>query len=159
MQNLMEQAQLLGTKLNHLGLLLCCAESCTGGMLSQYLTSIPGSSMWFDRSFITYSNRAKSELLGVDEKSLEIHGAVSEEVAKQMAEGAIKQSRVDVSISITGIAGPKGGTADKPVGTVCFAWVLPAHETFTRCLHFEGSREQIRQQACNEAMHFLSAQL
>ena len=105
---------------------LCCAESCTGGLIAAACTELAGSSDWFDRGFVTYSNAAKVELLGVPQALLEAHGAVSDPVARAMAEGALLRSAAHWSLAVTGIAGPGGGTADKPVGTVCFAW---AHRT------------------------------
>jgi nicotinamide-nucleotide amidase len=137
----------LGVALKARGFMLALAESCTGGLVAQAVTSVAGSSVWFERGFVTYSNAAKIEMLGVSLQTLENFGAVSEEAACEMALGALKNSHAQISGSITGIAGPDGGTKEKPVGTVCFAWVeinKPA-ETITK--KFEGNREQIRQQA------------
>ncbi len=137
----------LGLALKAKGLMLAMAESCTGGMVAQAVTSIAGSSVWFDRGFITYSNAAKIDMLGVSSEILERFGAVSEQTASEMALGALKNSASQIAGSVTGIAGPDGGTKAKPVGMVCFAWAglnLPV-STSTRLFH--GNREQIRQQA------------
>ena len=122
------------------------AESCTGGLVSATLTELAGSSEWFERGYITYSNEAKTECLEVPARLIESHGAVSELVAKAMAEGARINSGSDVAISITGIAGPSGGTAEKPVGTVCFGWATE-NQTLTKTMHFDGDRQAVRQQA------------
>ena len=103
---------------------MATAESCTGGWIAQTATAIPGSSQWFDRGYVTYSNRAKMEVLGVPEDILERYGAVSEQTAAAMAAGAIEAARVDVSVAVTGVAGPDGGSAEKPVGMVWFGWCL-----------------------------------
>jgi nicotinamide-nucleotide amidase len=131
------------------------AESCTGGGLAEILTRIPGSSAWYERGFVTYSNESKNELLSVSSEILEQYGAVSEQTALAMAEGAIKNSRADYSVSITGIAGPDGGTEDKPVGTVCFAWVKRNESGKTTRIQFDGDRLKVREQACLLAMHGL----
>ncbi len=112
----------LGHALLARGLRVATAESCTGGLLAGAITSVAGSSDWFDRGFVTYSNDAKTELLGVPRALLETHGAVSEPVAASMAAGALAHSRADLGVAVTGIAGPGGGTPGKPVGMVCFAW-------------------------------------
>jgi nicotinamide-nucleotide amidase len=133
---------------------LATAESCTGGGVAQALTAIPGSSSCFDRGFVCYSNDAKREMLGVASETLDRCGAVSEAVAAAMAQGALIRASVDWALSITGIAGPDGGTPDKPVGTVCFAWAAPDRcETHTR--HFDGSRETIRAQSVSFALEEL----
>ena len=130
---------------------IATAESCTGGGLAQLLTSIPGSSDWFERGFVTYSNESKSEMLGVKTDTLEKYGAVSEEVAREMAEGALKYSHADVSIAITGVAGPDGGSVEKPVGTVWFAWCVSG-KTCSECKHFTGDRAHVREQAVEFAV-------
>ena len=136
----------LGATLKARGLMLALAESCTGGMVAQAVTSIAGSSVWFDRGFVSYSNQAKIDMLGVRNQTLIQFGAVSEQTAAEMAHGALKLSLAQISASITGIAGPDGGTADKPVGTVCFGFALKnSIKTSTQC--FAGSRESVRQQA------------
>lgn len=126
---------------------LSTAESCTGGGVSESITSIPGSSLWFDRGFVSYSNISKIEMLGVKATTLEQFGAVSEQTAREMAEGALIHSHAQVSLAITGIAGPDGGDADKPVGTVWFAWARKNFETQAQCKHFEGDRFAIRAQS------------
>jgi len=135
---------------------LALAESCTGGLVCATLTELSGSSEWFERGYITYSNQAKTECLGVPTALIKAHGAVSEPVAKAMAEGAQINAGVDLAISITGIAGPNGGTKDKPVGTVCFGWAIrnAAGETVTTCQTklFVGERQAIRQQATEHAL-------
>ena len=130
---------------------LAVAESCTGGLVCATLTELAGSSDWFERGFITYSNEAKTECLDVPTQMIESYGAVSEEVAKAMAEGAINNSAANVGISITGIAGPTGGSTEKPVGTVCFGWAIQngsaENRVITRTMHFVGDRKMVRQQA------------
>lgn len=137
----------LGQALKARGFMLAMAESCTGGMVAEAITSIAGSSVWFDRGFVTYSNAAKIDMLDVSNTTLEKFGAVSEQTAAEMAIGALKNSAAQIAGSITGIAGPDGGSPAKPVGTVCFAWAgknLPV----TTCTHwFNGNRENVRQQA------------
>jgi len=126
------------------GFKMTTAESCTGGWLAQQITSLAGSSDWFDCGFVTYSNSSKHNLLGVSQSSLNEHGAVSEQVAIEMASGALDHANADVAISVTGIAGPDGGTPDKPVGTVWVAWIVPGRPPVTRCFHFDGDRERVR---------------
>jgi nicotinamide-nucleotide amidase len=147
-----ELAQLLTTKSWKLAL----AESCTGGLVCATLTELSGSSAWFERGYITYSNQAKTECLGVPAELIEFHGAVSEPVAKAMAQGAQINAGVDLAIAITGVAGPTGGSKDKPVGTVCFGWVIRnvAGTNITTCETklFDGDRQAIRQQATDHAL-------
>lgn len=131
---------------------LVTAESCTGGWVSQTITSVPGSSNWFDRGYVTYSNQSKIDMLGVSPETLEQFGAVSEQCAKEMAEGAISKSGADVSVSITGIAGPNGGTKEKPVGTVWFGFARKNHATITSTRIFDGDREAVRKQAVEFAL-------
>jgi len=133
-------------------LMLVTAESCTGGGLAYTLTSTPGTSTWLDRGFVTYSNESKTALLNVPSSVIETHGAVSREVADLMAEGALKNSRADISISITGIAGPDGGSADKPVGTVWFGLASKLHNTQTFHQQFSGTRQEIRIQSIHYAI-------
>ena len=141
-----ELARKLGARLKRGNETLATAESCTGGWAAQVVTSAAGSSAWFERGFVTYSNAAKQELLGVRTETLRAHGAVSEETAREMARGALERSRATVAVSITGVAGPAGGTAEKPVGTVCFAWARGgAVRSETR--RFAGDRESIRRQS------------
>jgi nicotinamide-nucleotide amidase len=147
---------------------LATAESCTGGWVSQALTAIAGSSGWFDRGYVTYSNEAKIDMLGVSERSLAEHGAVSEPIALEMACGVLQRSRADIALSITGIAGPAGGSVQKPVGTVCFGWAwkvlpgvarpsnvqasIPVIHSLVLTLHFSGDRTQVRRQAVLESL-------
>lgn len=158
-QTLLTLAIELGNTLKERDLSLVLAESCTGGMVAQAITSIAGSSAWFDRGFVTYSNAAKVEMLEVLPETLEKYGAVSEETAREMALGALKHSHAQIAGSITGIAGPDGGSAEKPVGTVCFAWVTPNNLITTSTQHFNGNREEIRQQAAAYLMQQLAEAL
>ena len=147
------------------GWMLTTAESCTGGLIAARCTELAGSSDWFERGFVTYSNEAKHELLGVDTVLLTEHGAVSEAVAQAMALGAMRHSQAQVSIAVTGIAGPSGGSADKPVGTVWFAWALPSDtgptlgaETAwvkTECQRFDGDRAAVRAATVHHALDTL----
>jgi nicotinamide-nucleotide amidase len=135
------------------------AESCTGGMLSEHFTAVAGSSAWFSCGFITYSNASKMQMLEVDEVALELFGAVSEEVASEMALGVLDNSDANITVSITGIAGPTGGTELKPVGMVCFAWALENQEPVTATEYFHGDRQAIRQQATLHAIKGLISHL
>lgn len=137
----------LGHALQKHGYKLALAESCTGGMASAAITEIAGSSEWFDRGFITYSNASKQDLLKVSSNTIATYGAVSEETAKEMALGALNHSLADIAASITGIAGPSGGSTEKPVGTVCFAWSTKVGHSTTITEHFIGNRQEIRHQA------------
>jgi len=144
-------AAALGRRLEGRGEQLACAESCTGGWLAKVVTDLPGSSAWFGWGFVTYANAAKMRLLGVPEQLLQAHGAVSEPVARAMAEGARAASGADLAIAVTGIAGPSGGTADKPVGTVWFAWAAPTG-THAEHLVLSGDRETIRRHSVAHAL-------
>ena len=144
----------VGNKLRDERLMLATAESCTGGMVATAITDISGSSAWFERGFVTYSNLAKTEMIGVPAALIEQHGAVSEPVAKAMAEGALRNSRAQVSVAITGVAGPAGGSEAKPVGMVSFAWSNRLH-TAVETLLFKGDREQVRTQAATHALRKL----
>jgi nicotinamide-nucleotide amidase len=137
----------LGMQCQNRSIKLATAESCTGGLLSSAITSCDGSSKWFDRGFVTYSNEAKMSLLKVDQNLFEKFGAVSSQVAQQMAIGAIKNSYADMSISITGIAGPSGGSIEKPVGTVFFACADKNKIIFEHKSELMGSRHEIREKA------------
>jgi nicotinamide-nucleotide amidase len=144
------------------GFKIALAESCTGGLLAAHLTSLAGSSDWFERGFITYSNQAKEESIGVPKEVIERYGAVSEEVAKAMAEGVLNHSLAQISAAITGIAGPGGGSANKPVGMVCFAWGIQVDDqiqTRSQTKQFSGDRQSIREQACVYAIESLLEQL
>lgn len=155
MENLLDLAATTGQLLLARNESLTLAESCTGGGLACAVTEIAGSSAWFERGFVTYSNAAKSELLGVPEITIERHGAVSEATARAMAEGALAHSPAHWAIAITGIAGPAGGSADKPVGTVCFAWAGRdlGCQAQTRC--FSGDRSAVRAQSVAYALRGL----
>ena len=131
---------------------LATAESCTGGWVAQCMTSVAGSSDWFERGFVTYSNEAKHEMLGVGFETLISHGAVSEATAAAMAAGALRNSHADWALAITGVAGPGGGSPDKPVGTVCFAWAGPEGRLEVTTCHFHGGREEIRAQSVAYAL-------
>jgi len=138
---------------------LACAESCTGGWVGQCLTAIDGASNWFDCGLITYSNAAKVELLGVPESTLERHGAVSEATARAMAQGALQRSRAHWALAVTGIAGPGGGTATKPVGTVCFAWARREAGCVAETRYFVGDRTAVRARSVQHALTGLLARL
>lgn len=153
-----EITHVLAERLMTLGWLIATAESCTGGLIAAQCTDLPGSSRWFDRGLVTYSNSAKSELLGVDASLIEAHGAVSEEVARAMALGAVYRSNARASVSVTGIAGPHGGTASKPVGTVWFGWCIDGL-VYSECQFFSGTRQQIRLASCAHALLGLSLRL
>jgi nicotinamide-nucleotide amidase len=140
-------ATIVGARLNERGLLLATAESCTGGWVAEAVTAIAGSSAWFDRGFVTYSNEAKMDMLGVASATLAAHGAVSEQTAAEMAAGALSHSRAQIALSITGVAGPAGGTPDKPVGMVCFGWAGAGGDVLTVTRHFVGDRESVRRQS------------
>lgn len=142
----------IGALLAANGQKLATAESCTGGWVAHCLTSIPHSSEWFERGFVPYSNEAKHDMLGVKHETLAWHGAVSEAVAIAMAKGALWHSDADWALAVTGIAGPGGGSPNKPVGTVCFAWAGP--ENFESCetCHFSGSREVVRALSVEHAL-------
>lgn len=134
------------------GLLIATAESCTGGWVAQVITHTAGCTAWFERGFITYSNDAKTELLGVRPETLKRYGAVSPETAGEMAEGALKNSKAMISLSITGIAGPTGGSRSKPVGTVCFGWCRVGETAETETMVFAGDREAVRHQSVVHAL-------
>jgi len=155
-ETLYEMAYQLGRKLKEQGLRLCTAESCTGGWLGKVLTDVPGSSAWYERGFITYTNQAKMDMLDVSEETLIEYGAVSEPTALDMARGALANSRADLSISITGIAGPGGATSKKPLGTVWFAWAsaLGSNGGFihSESHQFSGDRETVRRKAVQQAL-------
>lgn len=148
-------AQQMGHDLHTAGYSLATAESCTGGWVAQVLTSIPGSSRWFERGFVTYSNLSKRELLGVKTETLARFGAVSEQTARAMAEGALNHSHAEYALAITGIAGPGGGTPEKPVGTVCFAWARRKHPSLSATRLFGGDRQEIRRQSVVAALEGL----
>lgn len=143
--------QSLAQALQQRGWMMATAESCTGGLIAAACTDLSGSSVWFERGFVTYSNLAKQQMLGVPESLLIAHGAVSEPVAVAMAQGAVQHSAAQVALSVTGIAGPSGGTADKPVGTVWFGWQV-AGRTFGEHHLLAGDRTQVRAQTVQIAL-------
>ena len=149
---LIELADAVGKVLQLSRLVLATAESCTGGWVAQAITSIAGSSAWFDRGFVTYSNQSKQDLLGVSREALENYGAVSDPVVKAMVDAALTRSRADVALAITGIAGPDGGTPEKPVGTVWIAWQRKTASVAVRRAHFAGDRAAVRWQAVAGAL-------
>ena len=131
---------------------IATVESCTGGGIAALLTDLPGSSQWFERGFVTYSNQAKMEMVGVDATTLEMHGAVSEAVALEMAAGGVAHSRAECALAVTGIAGPDGGSPDKPVGMVCFAWAGFGRSDRAETRYFTGGRDSVRQQSALHAI-------
>ncbi len=145
-------SQRVGEALHKRGWMLATAESCTGGGVAECVTRTAGSSAWFDRGFVTYTNDAKQELLGVRIQTLDNHGAVSEETARDMAEGALKESSAHIAVSVTGVAGPGGGTAAKPVGLVCFAWARLDGPTESTHHVFSGDRANIRKDSIVAAL-------
>ncbi|HZP89313.1 MAG TPA: nicotinamide-nucleotide amidohydrolase family protein [Burkholderiales bacterium] len=151
-QELFDLADEVGQALLARGWMLATAESCTGGWVAECVTMISGSSQWFDRGFVTYTNAAKEEMLGVSSSTLAAHGAVSEQTVREMTAGALARSHAQVAVAVSGIAGPTGGTAIKPVGTVCIAWRVnqeaPRAETFL----FSGDRESVRRQSVIAAL-------
>jgi len=147
-----ELALLLGEKLSNTGLVAATAESCTGGGVAYAITEISGSSQWFDRSFVTYSNNAKTQMLGVEPSIIERFGAVSPDVVNAMAMGAVTYSDADIAVSISGIAGPGGGSEEKPVGTVCFAWYSEKTGCKTETYRFKGNRSEVREEAIRVAL-------
>lgn len=142
----------VGKALLERGERVATAESCTGGWISQCLTAIPGSSDWFDRGFVTYSNEAKEEMLGVPRELLQTRGAVSEATAAAMAQGAQARSHAQWTLAVSGIAGPSGGSPGKPVGTVCFAWAGPEGLLEVSTRHFPGDREGVRAYTAHTAL-------
>lgn len=151
MQELTVLASELGQSLSRSGLMLATAESCTGGWVAKAVTDVPGSSAWFERGFVTYTNESKIEMLGVNKQTLAEHGAVSEATVREMAQGALDRSRAQVSVSISGIAGPGGGSPDKPVGTVWMAWATK-DGCSARRFNFTGDRDQVRYAAVTTAL-------
>lgn len=148
-------AMQLGQSLLQKRALCATAESCTGGLVAGAITEIAGSSGWFDRGFVTYTNEAKQDLLGVPEAVLREHGAVSEATARAMAEGALARSLADLTVSVTGIAGPGGASAGKPVGTVCFGWAGKGLPTTALTRHFQGGRADVRRASVMTALEGL----
>ncbi len=151
MQHIPELVDALARALRARGLTMATAESCTGGLIAGACTEVSGSSDWFERGFVTYSNAAKTELLGVPMALIEQHGAVSEPVARAMAAGAVAHSPAPLALAVTGVAGPTGGSAEKPVGTVWFGWATPAG-VFTEHQRFDGDRSAVRQATVRHAL-------
>ncbi|MBZ4193152.1 MAG: nicotinamide-nucleotide amidase [Candidatus Contendobacter sp.] len=151
-QNLYELATQVGIALRTRNRTLAIAESCTGGWIAKVITDVSGSSGWFDRSFVTYSNAAKTDLLGVQAATIAQHGAVSAEVVAEMAAGALARSPADLVIAVSGIAGPEGGTPDKPVGTVYLAWARRGEPVQTEIRQFPGNRDEVRLEAVAAAL-------
>lgn len=148
-------AQRVGAMLHARCAMLAVAESCTGGGIAKAITDVPGSSLWFERGFVTYANIAKQEMLGVSAQTLEQYGAVSVHTVREMAQGALVHSKAQCSVAVSGIAGPGGGTPEKPVGTVCFAWSATGGPTLTAVEQFTGERDAIRQQSVARALRGL----
>lgn len=153
-----ESCALLAHLLLRQGWFLTTAESCTGGLIAARCTELAGSSNWFERGFVTYSNAAKSELLGVDAALIAQHGAVSEAVVRAMAAGALAHAHAQVAIAVTGVAGPAGGSTDKPVGTVWLAWATPMGVT-SEVKHFDGDRAAVRQATVQHALNRLTERI
>lgn len=149
----------IGESLHARGLQLAAAESCTGGWLAQCCTDTAGASAWFERGWVTYSNQAKQDCLGVSMVTLEQHGAVSKATVIEMAEGALAKSDADISVAITGVAGPDGGSAEKPVGTIWFAWAMSHRTTLVQHQLLTGNRQAIRAQAVAIALRGIQAAL
>jgi nicotinamide-nucleotide amidase len=152
---LLQLSHTVGQKLHAKGWMLSTAESCTGGWVAQVVTAIPGSSAWFDRGFVTYSNRAKQEMLGVHAATLDEHGAVSEQTVKEMAAGALANSAAQISVALSGIAGPGGGSKQKPIGTVCISWAMNGAASLATTCRLSGDREEIRSRAVAAALRGL----
>jgi nicotinamide-nucleotide amidase len=152
---LYQLAEQLGGLLKARGMMLATAESCTGGWTAERITAVPGSSAWFDRGFITYTNQSKQDMLGVSASTLEQYGAVSEETVLEMAAGALKNSRAQAALSISGIAGPGGGTPKKPVGLVCIGWCIAGMAPISTTCRLSGDREEIRSRAVASALRGL----
>lgn len=155
MDDLYELARRVGEQLRSRHWQLVTAESCTGGWVSQAVTAVEGSSEWFDRGFVTYANRAKEEMLGVSWETLQRHGAVSAETVRAMVIGALNHSVAQVSIAVSGIAGPSGGSADKPVGTVWLAWGARGSEVTATGFYFPGDRQVVRRASVMAALQGL----
>ena len=154
-EELHQLATEVADRLRARGWMLATAESCTGGWIGELLTSLPGSSHWYERGFITYANAAKVEMLGVPDDTLAAHGAVSEQTAAAMAAGALKHSHAQAELAVSGIAGPGGGTREKPVGLVCYGWALADGTVMSSTCRLDGDREEIRSRAVAAALRGL----
>jgi nicotinamide-nucleotide amidase len=152
-------ARKVGAALRRRKLMLATAESCTGGWIAEAVTMVPGSSEWFERGFVTYTYISKREMLGVKQATLGKHGAVAEEVVLEMAAGALARSHAQVAVSVSGIAGPGGGSPGKPVGTVCFAWGRKGRKPRAERKHFTGDREAVRRKSVEHALKGVLAML
>ncbi|KPK40705.1 MAG: damage-inducible protein CinA [Gammaproteobacteria bacterium SG8_47] len=148
-------AERVGAALRDAGWCVAIAESCTGGWIAKCLTDVAGSSGWLECGLVTYSNRSKRALLGVEEQTLRRHGAVSEQAAAQMARGVLAASAADASVAVTGIAGPSGGSPEKPVGTVWLAWARREGNVLTASHHFAGDRDAVRRHSVGAALRGL----
>lgn len=151
-QSLYQLAARVGRELKRRGLMMASAESCTGGWVGQAVTMVPGSSEWYERGFITYTYISKREMLGVKARSLATFGAVSEQVVAEMAQGALTHSHAQIAVSISGVAGPSGGSPEKPVGTVCFGWRMLRGAAITETRRFRGDRDGVRRRATAHAL-------
>ena len=151
-QELYRLAVRVGRALKRRELMIATAESCTGGWIGQAITMVPGSSEWFERGFITYTYISKREMLGVKSASLAKHGAVSEQVVREMAQGALGRSHAQISVAVSGVAGPSGGTREKPVGTVCFAWSRKGGRVRLETRRFRGDRDTVRKRCVAHAL-------
>jgi nicotinamide-nucleotide amidase len=151
-EKLYRLADEVGQALKTRRLMLATAESCTGGWIAEAVTMVPGSSAWFERGFVTYTNISKREMLGVSVDTLAAHGAVAEPTVREMAHGALAASHAQIAVAVSGTAGPGGGTLEKPVGTVCLAWSAKDGETHSETRQFAGNREAVRRQAVEYAL-------
>lgn len=158
-RNIRSLSEALGQKLLARHWRVATAESCSGGAIAAAITQIPGSSAWFEYGIVSYADRAKKQLLAVQEQTLMENGAVSEAVVEQMAKGVLALSGAEIAVAVSGIAGPAGGSAEKPVGTVWFAWVLASGESRTQRLQFAGGRTTVQLQAVEQGLHGLLAML
>src|SRR3954467_1089879 len=154
-----ELAERVGVTLKMRKLMMSTAESCTGGWIGQAITMVPGSSSWFDRGFITYTNEAKQDMLGVRAETLSAFGAVSEQTVREMVAGALDRSRAQVAVAVSGIAGPDGGSINKPVGTVLLAWGQKGASTRAQPMHFSGDRDTVRRLSVIAALEGILALL
>ena len=158
-KTLYELGEKAGQTLARRGLMLVTAESCTGGWIAEAVTAVPGSSGWFERGFVTYTYTSKREMLGVRGETLEQHGAVSEPVVLEMVTGAIAASHAQVGIAVSGVAGPSGGTPEKPVGTVCFAWAMKGETPRVETRRFDGDREAVRRTSVIHGLEVMIAMI
>jgi nicotinamide-nucleotide amidase len=156
---ILAKAQALSEALLANKIMVATAESCTGGMVAEALTALSGSSAWFERAFIVYSYEAKYELLGVRHTTVQQHGSVSAACVEEMAVGALQQSHAQLTVGISGIAGPTGGTEDKPIGTVWIAWAGHHMDVVSKCFQFEGDRQSVREQATLAALDGMIARM